>query len=468
MSDTTKPPSSEPSEKWVLSAFMKDSALLAAHQLAPEAFHHPAHRTIYRRMLATKETDVVILGEAMAIHGEADFIPAVSEVLNYAVGPHFDHHLGVVRECFHRRLASELAREITEAANDRSDPDRYRAALAKAGNIIVRESADLAARRFDIENPPPRPVPLLSLGDHVLCTAGNISNVQAPAKAGKSAVIGAIIAAIFDGNRQGSDTLGFSAENPDGKALIHFDTEQSRHDHHALVVKSLARARLDVPPPWFMSFSVADMSIPERLAALEATIQRAAADHGGVFAVIVDGIADLVFDPNDSAECFALVGQLHTLAIKHEAAIITVLHENPGAVEGKTRGHLGSQLERKAETNLRLAKDSNGITTIFAERARHAYIPKDAGACFQWSHAAGMHVSCGDAGEIKRTAKREKMEEEAAKVFVAGDAMRHGELVAAIMEEIDLENRAARGRVKTWKEEGIIIKEAGGKYRLAE
>lgn len=468
MSDTVTPSASESSEKWVLSAFVKESALLAAHPLPPEAFHYPAHRTIYRRMLATKETDVVILGEAMNVHGEADSIPALGQVLNYAVGPHFDHHLAVVRECHHRRMAAELAREIMEAANDRSDPDRYRAALAKAGNIIVRESADLAARAFDIKNPPPRPVPLLSLGEHVICTPGNILNVQALPKAGKSAVIGAIMAAIFDGRRQGSDTLGFLAENPDGKALVHFDTEQSRFDHHALVVKSLTRARIETPPPWFMSYCVTDLPIPTRMAALEATIQRAAADHGGVFAVIADGIADFVFDPNDSAECFPLVGQLHTLAIKHDCAIITVLHENPGAVEGKTRGHLGSQLERKAETNLRLAKDSNGITTIFAERARHAHIPRDAGSCFHYSTASGMHESCGDAREIKRTANRAKMEAEAAKVFLAGESMTHGKLVAAIMAALVLKDRAAKLRVQTWTEEGIVAKGSGGKYRLAE
>lgn len=465
MSEAAAPSASETSEKWVLSAFVKDSALLAAHPLPPDAFHHPAHRTIYRRMLATKKTDVVILAEAMANHGEADSIPALGDLLTYAVGPHFDHHLAVVRECHHRRMAAELAREIMEAANDRSDPDRYQAALAKAGTML-RESAELAPRAFDIENPPPRPVPLLSLGEHVICTPGNISNVQAPAKAGKSAVIGAIMAAIFDGRRQGSDTLGFLAENPEGKALVHFDTEQSRFDHHALVVKSLTRARIEAPPAWFMSFSVADLSVPARVAALEATIQRAAADHGGVFAVIVDGIADLVFDPNDSAECFALVGQLHALAIKHDCAILTVLHENPGAVEGKTRGHLGSQLERKAETNLRLAKDSNGITTIFAERARHAHIPRDAGSCFEWSNAAGMHVSCGTAKEIKATAKATKSRQEAAAVFLAGESFTFSELRDEIMERLAVADRTAKLRIQTWTAEGIIAKGRDQRFSL--
>ena len=57
---------------------------------------------------------------------------------------------------------------------------------------------------------------VLMLGDKVISTPGNLTNIQAPAKAGKSAVIGAIIAAVFNGNRLGADTLGFSADNSPG------------------------------------------------------------------------------------------------------------------------------------------------------------------------------------------------------------------------------------------------------------
>ena len=58
----------------------------------------------------------------------------------------------------------------------------------------------------------------------------------------------------------------------------------------------------------------------------------------------------------------------------------------------KSRGHLGSQLERKAETNLRLDK-LNGVTTIWSDKQRRAPIPKGIGPCFQWSDEARMHVS---------------------------------------------------------------------------
>ena len=70
-----------------------------------------------------------------------------------------------------------------------------------------------------------------------------------------------------------------------------------------------------------------------------------------------------------------------------------MLHENPGSDIGKTRGHLGSQLERKAETNLRLSKDSSGVTTGYSEKSRGAHIPKDSGIRFAFDEKLAMHVT---------------------------------------------------------------------------
>jgi hypothetical protein len=182
---------SEPSEKWTLSALVKDSALLAAHPLNPEAFHLPTHRTIYRRMLATRETDVVILAEAMNVNGEADAIPALADLLNYAVGPHFDHHLAAVRDCLYRRKAAELAREMMEAANDRSDPDRFRAALAKAGEVMkmatATESTDSMVRGFS--SFPTDPLPENILAGNAWLRVGDVHFFNSSAGAGKSVAL---------------------------------------------------------------------------------------------------------------------------------------------------------------------------------------------------------------------------------------------------------------------------------------
>jgi hypothetical protein len=325
----------------------------------------------------------------------------------------------------------------------------------------------LASRRFNFAIVPPKPVPIFTLGNTVISTVGNITNIQAPPKGGKSAVVASMIAAVLNGNRQGPDTLGFSAENPDGKAVIHFDTEQSAYDHDQLIRRALRRAKADEAPPWLMSYCVTDLGIADRKKALEAALEQGERDHGGIHSVIIDGIADLCASPNDEAESFALVASVLKMASTHSTTVVTVLHENPGSESGKMRGHLGSELERKAETPLRLAKDSNGITTIWSERARHGYMPKESGLCFQWSDEAGMHVSCGDARQIRSNATRAKMEEEASASFLHADAMTHGELVSTIEFALNLKERSAKGRIQKWAAEGIITKGTNGKYTLA-
>jgi len=366
-------------------------------------------------------------------------------------------------------------REILDAAhraNETGEPiDKLIYELRKLDALNVNKSTEslperLKSRAFDFESLPEKPVPIFRLCDHPLATPGNVENIQALPKAGKSAVVESMIAATLNGNRQGPDTLGFSAENIAGHALIHFDTEQSRFDHDALIRRACRRAVVERPPSWFRSYTVADLDIHERRAALKLVMEEQAKECGGVFAVMIDGIGDLCGDPNDSEEAFGLVHELHALAITHNCAIVTVLHENPGSESGKTRGHLGSQLERKAETNLRLAKDKDGITTIWAERARHCYLPKDQGPCFSWNDQAGMHTSCGTAGEIKSAAFRGKMESEAEKAFGDESRLSYTDLTAAIMDALTLKERAATLRVRKWSNEGIIRKDDAGKYSL--
>jgi len=364
-----------------------------------------------------------------------------------------------------QHLISELVSPLGEEPERRAKIIQQLAEL-EADVEPVTLPGQLAARAFDFDQHPPKPVPLFQLCEMSLCTPGNIMNIQALPKAGKSAVVESMIAAVWVANRIGPDTLGFTAENPQGHALIHFDTEQSRFDHDALVRRALRRARAEESPPWLVSYSVADLDICDRRRALRHVMTKAKEDHGGVFAVMIDGIGDLCGDPNDSAESFDLVHELHALAITYDCTIVTVLHENPGSETGKTRGHLGSQLERKAETNLRLAKDTNGITTIWAERARHCYLPKEQGPCFSWNDQDAMHTSCGTAREIKSAANRDKLESDAAMAFGDTPSFSHSDLMEAVGHAFELKERASKDRIRKWAIEGVIQKDSLGKYHL--
>lgn len=324
-----------------------------------------------------------------------------------------------------------------------------------------------AARTFDFAAEVPPPHPVFAIGDRILSTPGNLTALSAQAKAGKSAVIGAMMAAAFNDNRQGADTLGLTASNPDGLALVHLDTEQSRHDHDKLVRKAIRRANVDKPPAWFRSYWLTDLAVLDRRMLLKTLIEEAAEACGGVFAVILDGGADLIASVNDEESARGFVAELHTLAIRFECVVVVVVHENPGTVTGKTRGHFGSEIERKAETNIRLERDGNGTVTMWADRARHCDFPKAAGVCFAWSITDGMFVSKGTASEIKASEKRTKLIELAETAFGEETSMRRCDLIAAVMPIADVKDEAAKKRVNSFVTEGIIEKEESGTYRLS-
>jgi len=339
-------------------------------------------------------------------------------------------------------------------------------ALADA-EALANYRALLAARAFDFDTSPLRPEPVLKLGGKTISTPGNLTAVQALAKAGKTAVVGGILAAVMAGNDTGCDTLGFSSLNLDCKALLHFDTEQSRFDHHQLIRRSIKRARVGRTPPWFSSHCLADLDEEERVMCIEVALADAAEAHGGVLMVVIDGVADLCMDPNDSREAFGLVRRLHAKAIELDCAIITVLHENPGSVSGKMRGHLGSQLERKAETALRLQKNATtGVTTIWAECARNCHMPKSEGTYFVWDDDQGMHASCARIADADASEQRTKLLHEATCAFGAHVSLGYMDLVAAIMKSAGLKVDAAKKRVASYVAEGIAEKSQDKSYSL--
>ena len=72
--------------------------------------------------------------------------------------------------------------------------------------------------------------------------------------------------------------------------------------------------------------------------------------------VIIDGIKDLMHDINNSAEATNLVGDLMQWTGEKNIHIQTVLHLNKG--DDNARGHIGTELNNKAESVLLIAKDT--------------------------------------------------------------------------------------------------------------
>ena len=338
----------------------------------------------------------------------------------------------------------------------------------------------LDERRIRPENPPERPESVLLLNAEEISTAANLTVITAQAKAGKTAMVTGVLGALLaeqkgifkagPGNQ--CDCLGFSASPHEGRAVIVFDTEQSSYAAFRTVERSWRRANQEALPKNFRCYSLQDLHPAERRAALHAELQRGVEECGGVHAVILDGVADLVMDPNDLPEASAFIAELMRLAKDYSCPMILVLHENPsgtGQSYAKGRGHLGSELERKAESNLRVEKDAKGISTIWGDRCRSANLPKALGLRFQWDDEKKMHVTLPGSAKDSRDAEKKQEAEEAVREVFEGLTVpvKWGKLKKAIADTLGVAAKTAEGKLKAWDELGVIVKETGG-YVLKE
>jgi hypothetical protein len=339
------------------------------------------------------------------------------------------------------------------------------------GNAPTVETEDdrirrlLKARSFDPTKTPPPIRPVFTLNGIVICTPGNLTAITAQAKVGKSALVSAMVAAAMRPAEVETDCLTAEGLNAHGKALLYFDTEQSPDDFWHAVNRAKRRAKAESLPDWIHAYTVADLPAQTGRKALAIALADFAKVHGGIHSVIIDGVADLVLDVNDAEECNGFVAELHGMAIRYDCSIICVIHKNPGS--DKTRGHLGSQIERKAETNLSMDKEDQ-ITVIWSEKQRRAPIERKTGPRFRWDDQLKMHVT---ADEAERPAQRlVELLDLAESVLAPNQSMTWKELMGALTVARSTPDKApVSSTVERWivaMKKNEIIKVSFGAYKL--
>ena len=369
-----------------------------------------------------------------------------------------EYSLQKLRRLYGKRCVSEIGKDMAQGMTPQE-------AIKLLEPLAIPQGASkLSSLRFDYSTPPPKVEPILSLKGQGFVTPGNLAVIVGQAKSGKSAILSAILAARMDGRTH----LGIKADCSTG-AVIHFDTEQSRHDHWQLVCRAMRRAEVDEAPDWLRSYSVAVLSTDERRALLAAEIAQASAQHSGVSLVLVDGVADLLHDPNDQAEAIGLVDELNRMAGKYDCGVLTILHLNPGTQTSKSRGHLGSQLERKVESVLQLEKDDEAVTA-WLSMARHGCLPKNQGQRFAWDDDAMMFMPvAGTRSEAVAAAKAEREREELKRLagLVGGNGPRKpGQFIKDIMRLESTSKATAERRFAKLKDTSIIHQNLNGEWEM--
>jgi hypothetical protein len=418
-------------EKSVLSFLLNEPERLTEnHGITADTFYLPAHKTIFSHLARIHErgdtVEMIGFVQSLIDSGELDNVggpAAITEIFSYpSVSSHFAQHLREIHDKHAQRLFV-LAGYAAQAGDENqfhqliAQRDKVRELASNQDTLLDR----LESLRYDPDTPPPPDEVCLTLLDQPVAARGNLTVIQAKQKAGKTGVITSDLAAAIRGSYQAQgDMLGFAWRGDATGAILHLDTEQSRADHHSCVERARKRAGIAAADR-LHSYSIVTFKISERMEVLRRKMKQLAS-KSKVDCVIVDGLADLLPDVNNNEQANDLVAELMRMAQEYDCAIIGVIHENPGTDAGKTRGHLGSELQRKAYANIRIDKDpETNVSTIYGPDFRHGSIPKNQGLCFAWDNEQGMHVTLGIhsqiVGQAKENAKATKEREKWKEIF---------------------------------------------------
>ena len=203
------------------------------------------------------------------------------------------------------------------------------------------------------------PPKILFVGDCTIATFGNFSASTGKAKSKKTFNISAMVAAAVTN----STVLNYRACLPEGKRnILYFDTEQSKFHCHSVLerIYKLSGLSLQEDDPRLMFWGLREYTPKLRIAVIDYALRK----YDEVGLVIIDGLRDLMYDINNGKEATDVMTVLMAWTSVYELHIHTVLHLNKN--DNNPRGHIGTELENKAETVLIISKNTmnNSVSEV--------------------------------------------------------------------------------------------------------
>ena len=340
----------------------------------------------------------------------------------------------------------------------------------KLSSIYTHTIMMLQSCEIDYENPPDASKSIVAVNGVPLGTQDNLLCITGGEGTGKSNYVAAILTGTLGTERLPAErTLGLEiTPNPNGLAVLHYDTEQSEAQLHKNLGKTLQRASLKNVPKFYHSLYLASLSRKDRLKLIRESMDLFYHKHGGIHLVVIDGIADLIRSANDETESIAIVDELYRLAGIYNTCIICVLHFVPNGI--KLRGHIGSELQRKAAGILSIEKDDNPEYSVVKALKVRDGSPLDVPMMlFGWDKAEDMHVYRGEKSkEDKEKRKTDELIAVVKETFRNSFKITYQELCEVLMREMEIKDRTAKKYIAYMKEQRILIQDTSGNYQKGE
>ena len=326
-------------------------------------------------------------------------------------------------------------------------------------NLYCETMAILKPCEIDFANPPVKSEMFISINDVPLGTQGNLLGITGGEGTGKSNYVGSLIAGTIR-QAENIDALGTNVlQNKDNKAVLLYDTEQSEEQLYKNISAILKRGMSNNMPPSFKAYCLTSMSRKERIQAIVQSMDKFYYQFGGIQMVVIDGIADLVRCANDEAESIGVIDELYRLAGIYKTCIVCVLHFIPNGM--KLRGHLGSELQRKAAAILSIERDDEPHVSVVKTLKVRDGSPLDVPLIqFAWNREKSMHTYIGEkTKEEKEKRKENELVTVARSIFGKQRYCTYVDLCEQIQAVLDVKERTAKSYIKFMRDKDIILKD---------
>jgi hypothetical protein len=334
---------------------------------------------------------------------------------------------------------------------------------AKDNDLILKKYEGF---RISATRPLLAPIPVISINGTSISTEGSLTVLSGDSKSGKSALCNVILAGaicsigeLYDGFN------GIDIEsNYLSKAVIHFDTEQSQHQHYKSFKNNiLKRVNLNQEPSFYYSYNIRRIDISKYKELCKEIFQACSEKNNGIHLAVIDGVADFIKSVNDEEESNAIIKYFEQLAVEFKTPIILVVHFNPKS--DKQRGHLGSQLQRKAESVLAIKKNE-GISYIVPQLLRNGSNSSIPHIQFSYDETKGYHTSCGFFTKISKEDEDNTSLFNLTKNVFSDDPITYTEAVEKLIKITKSSKRTMSSRLKKMVDLNYVFKSKDKLYTI--
>lgn len=314
--------------------------------------------------------------------------------------------------------------------------------------ILEKLNSRAAKRGFFV---PPENV-VFTIQDKPIGALGNFVCFQGLPKQGKSLFITSAIASAFTPFGLFDMRLKLP---PDRNRICFIDTESSEYDFYRVMDRITKQSNRSEWPEQLDAYLLREDPPGDILQLITAYLD----NTPNCSVLVIDGVLDLLVDFNSIEQSFYVIQFLKQITVKYQILVMCVLHLSKK--EGNSLGHLGSFLDRKAQSVLKVQKNKQtGCIDMEAVMLRSTGDIQPVSVF--WSGSYWMQAGTGGGDVIPElpNATREKN-------FITTsfqEPRTYKETLNLICFFTERSETTAKKVLKKWIESGQLVKNEAGLY----